>query len=101
MEKSNTAMTKEARVEPPDDGTSSSGLMPVANGSKESGTTRISRAPTPPSATSSADYNTRILWPIARYLEDKRGSEALVKLAANHGLQAEWLDGRTLWISIA
>ena len=93
-------MTKEARLEPSEESTSS-GLMPVASTSLESGTTRISRAPSPPTATSSADYNTRILWPVARYIEDKRGGEALEKLASHHGLQVEWLDGRTLWISIA
>ncbi len=94
-------MTKEARLEPAEEGTSS-GLMVVASEpTKESGTTRISRAPSPPTATSSDAYNTRILWPIARYIEDKRDSETLQHLAAQHGLEVQWLDGRTPWISIA
>lgn len=94
-------MTKEARLEPSEEESSSSGLLPVADGPpKESGTTRISRAPSPPAAAPSADYNLRILWPLARYLEEKHGIDALTRIATKRKIDLALLDGRTHWISI-
>jgi signal transduction histidine kinase len=98
-ETSNTAMTKEARLEPSEEEASSSGLVPVSDGSpKDSGTTRISRAPTPAPA-QSADYNLRILWPLARYVEEKHGIDELTRIAASSHIDINLLDGRTHWIS--
>ncbi|MGH7328436.1 MAG: hypothetical protein ACREJX_08810, partial [Polyangiaceae bacterium] len=64
-----------------------------------SATMRVSRRPS--IAPSAADYNLRILWPLARYLEDVHGAETLERIAKKHGLQVEWLDGRTHWVSTA
>src|ERR1700722_14982884 len=40
----------------------------------------------PPPAAVAADYNLRILWPIARYFEDRLGHQGLQALAAAGGL---------------
>lgn len=64
-----------------------------------SGTTRISQRP--PASASAADYNLRILWPLARYLEDVHGLDTLERVARKNGLTVGWLDGRTHWASTA
>lgn len=64
-----------------------------------SGTTRISHRPAV--AAAAADYNLRILWPLARYLQDVHGEETLERIAKARGLEVEWLDGRTHWVSTA
>jgi signal transduction histidine kinase len=46
------------------------------------------------------DYNLQILWPLARYVEDKQGAEALRKLAASAGVQTSDLDGKAHWASL-
>ena len=51
--------------------------------------------PAPPSA----DYNLRILWPLARYLEDKFGAGALQETATAAGVAPGNFDGKTFWIS--
>jgi len=68
---------------------------------KSSGTTRISGTPREQPTPESADYNLRILWPLARYIEDKNGPAVLAELAVANGLEVEWLDGRTHWTSTA
>ena len=62
-------------------------------------TTRVSHRP--PTAPAAADYNLRILWPLARYLQDVHGEETLERIAKKHGLEVEWLDGRTHWVTTA
>lgn len=59
-----------------------------------------SRSPVP-AAENTADYNLRILWPVARYLEDRQGANALAELAAVAGLVAEDFDGKSHWVSAA
>jgi signal transduction histidine kinase len=46
-----------------------------------------------------ADYNLRILWPLARYLEDRQGASALTELANVAGLLPEDFDGKSRWVS--
>ena len=51
----------------------------------------------PPAA--SADYSLRILWSLARWVEDKKGTEALEKVAEAAGVRARDFDGSTVWVS--
>jgi signal transduction histidine kinase len=49
-----------------------------------------------------ADYNLRILWPIARYFEERFGDEGLQQLAAAGGLVPSDFDATTSrWVSAA
>jgi signal transduction histidine kinase len=48
---------------------------------------------------SSPDYNLRILWPLARWVEDKLGANALSRLARSVDLQVSDLDGSNRWVS--
>jgi signal transduction histidine kinase len=59
------------------------------------------RPPAPESAQKSADYNLRILWPLARYIEDRRGTPALAELAGVAGLAAADFGGANHWVSAA
>ncbi|HEY8041185.1 MAG TPA: hypothetical protein VIF15_15370, partial [Polyangiaceae bacterium] len=56
-----------------------------------------SRAPAPLGP--AADYNARILWPLARYVEERFGRSGLQETAAAAGLEASDLDGKNRWIS--
>jgi signal transduction histidine kinase len=47
----------------------------------------------------SADYNLRILWPLARWIEDHRGADALSKLAESAALRTADLDGGNCWVT--
>src|SRR5258708_5584061 len=48
-----------------------------------------------------ADYSLRILWSLARWLEDTKGIEALREVAKGAGVRAEDFDGTTRWVSHA
>lgn len=48
-----------------------------------------------------ADYNLRVLWPLARYVEERRGAGGLRDLARGVGLEAADLDGRNRWVDAA
>lgn len=47
----------------------------------------------------SADYSLRILWSLARWIEDKKGLDALEKVAEAAGVRARDFDGSTVWVS--
>jgi signal transduction histidine kinase len=47
----------------------------------------------------SADFSLRILWSLARWVEDKKGSAALAQLAAEAGVSPQDFDGSTRWVS--
>jgi signal transduction histidine kinase len=56
----------------------------------------------PPPAAVAADYNLRILWPIARYFEDRLGHQGLQALAAAGGLVPSDFDAASAtsrWVS--
>lgn len=60
----------------------------------------VRRSIPPASATApSAAYNTRIIWSLARYLEDTWGPEALQSAAAAAGLSASDFTGKYRWLS--
>jgi signal transduction histidine kinase len=46
-----------------------------------------------------ADYNLRILWPLARWLERNAGADALARVTDGTGVTPEQLDGTSRWIS--
>lgn len=46
-----------------------------------------------------ADYNIKILRPLAIYVTEKKGTEAFARVTASAGLEPSLFDGRTLWIS--
>ncbi|HXN32083.1 MAG TPA: HAMP domain-containing sensor histidine kinase [Polyangiaceae bacterium] len=46
-----------------------------------------------------ADYNLRILWPLARWIEDQLGAESLAKLAHSVALRPVDLDGSNRWVA--
>ncbi len=46
-----------------------------------------------------ADYNLRILWPLARWLEDHHGAEVLARVARSVDLGPEDLDGGHRWVA--
>ena len=45
------------------------------------------------------DYSLRILWSLARWIEDKKGREVLQTVAAEAGVRAEDFDGSTVWVA--
>jgi len=47
----------------------------------------------------SADYSLRILWSLARWVEDTKGRAALEELAAKARVRVEDFDGSTRWVS--
>lgn len=47
------------------------------------------------------DYSLRILWSLARWLEDVKGSDVLAAVAASAGVSASDFDGSTRWVSHA
>lgn len=47
----------------------------------------------------SADYNLRVLWPLARWFEDRHGADALSNLAQAVDLQPQDFDGSNRWVS--
>jgi signal transduction histidine kinase len=49
--------------------------------------------------TASADYNLRILWPLARWVEDKLGADALAAMVEGTGVSAAQFDAKTEWVS--
>src|SRR5689334_8453955 len=49
----------------------------------------------------SADYSLRILWSMARWIEDKKGAAALAAIASEVGVKPEHFDGSTHWVSHA
>jgi len=46
-----------------------------------------------------SDYSLRIVWSLARWIEDKKGSEALADAAALAGVRPDDFDGSTRWVS--
>ncbi len=54
---------------------------------------RPSRAPAP-----AADYNLRILWTLARYVEERFGQEGLRAMAAAGGLEPSAFDATNRWV---
>ncbi len=50
---------------------------------------------------SDSDFSLRILWSFARWIEDKKGSEALASVAAAGGVSPRDFDGSTRWVSHA
>ena len=51
------------------------------------------------SASASADYSLRILWSLARWIEDTKGKSALEVVAAAGGVRAGDFDGSTIWVT--
>jgi signal transduction histidine kinase len=47
----------------------------------------------------STDYSLRILWSLARWIEDKKGRDELARIAAEAGVTAADFDGSTHWVS--
>ena len=47
------------------------------------------------------DYSLRILWCLARWIEDVKGSEVLASVAATAGVSVGDFDGSTRWVSHA
>jgi signal transduction histidine kinase len=48
----------------------------------------------------SADLTLRILYPLARWLEDQHGTERLEEICASAGIKRGDLDGRASWVSL-
>ena len=48
-----------------------------------------------------AEYSLRIVWSLARWIEDTRGRAALARLADQVGLTVDDFDGTTCWIDNA
>ena len=46
-----------------------------------------------------ADYNLRILWPLARYFEERFGHDGLGELASAGGLEPSAFDATNRWVS--
>ena len=51
--------------------------------------------------TNDAQLNARILHPLARYLREQHGEDALARAATAGSLEPTVLDGRTLWVPLA
>ena len=49
----------------------------------------------------SADYSLRILWSLARWVEDTKGPEELARVAAAASVRPQDFDGSTRWVSHA
>jgi len=49
----------------------------------------------------SSDYNLKILWSLARWIEDTHGAAELAKVAAGAGIRPSDFDGSTQWVSHA
>lgn len=47
----------------------------------------------------STDYSLRVLWPLARWLEEHRGAAVLDEIAAKADLTSEDFSARTKWVS--
>lgn len=47
----------------------------------------------------SADYSLRILWSLARWVEDNKGRGALEEISARAGVRPDDFDGSTRWVS--
>jgi signal transduction histidine kinase len=47
----------------------------------------------------SADYNLRILWPLARWVEDKLGAEVLASIVEGTGVVPAQFDAKGEWVS--
>ncbi|WP_394848955.1 HAMP domain-containing histidine kinase [Pendulispora brunnea] len=56
---------------------------------------QVSRADEP----DEPEFNLRLMWPIARYMEDHGGREELEKFARSCGLEAADFEGKNRWIS--
>ncbi|HZU85312.1 MAG TPA: HAMP domain-containing sensor histidine kinase [Polyangiaceae bacterium] len=52
-------------------------------------------------APASADYNLRILWPLARWLEEHRGDQALAQVLDGTGLSRSDFESKREWVSAA
>lgn len=48
-----------------------------------------------------ADYSLRILWSLARWVEDHKGADALARIAKDAGVAPDDFDGSTRWVSHA
>jgi signal transduction histidine kinase len=48
---------------------------------------------------SSADYNLRILWPLARWIEDKLGAKTLASIVEGTGVTPAQFDAKSDWLS--
>jgi signal transduction histidine kinase len=48
-----------------------------------------------------SDFSLRILWSFARWIEDKKGRDALARVAASAAVRPEDFDGSTRWVSHA
>ena len=46
-----------------------------------------------------ADYNLRILWPLARWIEDQHGAEKLTSVLEGTGVVASQFDAKNDWVS--
>jgi signal transduction histidine kinase len=55
---------------------------------------RPSKSPPP-----RADYNLRILWPLARWIEEHQGAGALEEVVAGTGTAAVDFDGKSRWVT--
>jgi signal transduction histidine kinase len=53
-----------------------------------------SRAPA-----TAADYNLRILWPLARWVEEHRGADALASILQDLGVDVAQFEERSTWVS--
>jgi signal transduction histidine kinase len=51
------------------------------------------------SGSSAADYNIMLLGPVARWLREKHGEEALQRISLEAGLPEDCFDGKNRWIS--
>ena len=57
--------------------------------------------PPPPVDDDKADYNLRLLWPLARYIEDTQGLPALEAVAVASGLVVDDFAEKNRWVSVA
>jgi signal transduction histidine kinase len=61
---------------------------------KEGPRRRVSTAPVP-----TADYNLRILWTLARWIEEQKGPGVLPEIVAGTGITAADFDRKSRWVS--
>lgn len=60
--------------------------------------TKVSTSP-PAGPSEDGEYNAKILWSLARWIEDKKGKAALADVASASEIDPAWLDGSTHWIT--
>jgi signal transduction histidine kinase len=59
--------------------------------------TKVSTSP-PAGASEDGEYNAKVLWSLARWIEDKKGKDALADVASASEIDPAWLDGSTHWL---